>query len=93
VEHIHLHRGHAVEVAQDDIQRDKVPPGVDHQSTPGISRRVVDVHRRQHKPRTLRLHQLQQRFEAMHRAEDGLRLQGRAGACHIQRVAFIGVQR
>ena len=46
VKYVQLHRGHAVEIALEHIERDKVAADVDHQSAPGKARAVVDRNRR-----------------------------------------------
>jgi hypothetical protein len=45
VEDVHLHRLHTIEVLPDDIERHEVPARIDHQTSPGEARLVIDGHR------------------------------------------------
>ena len=46
VEDVHLHRGHAVDVALDHVDRLEVAAHVDHQAAPGEARLVLNVDER-----------------------------------------------
>ncbi len=92
VKHVELHRGHAVQVALQNVERNKVAAHVDHQSAPGKARAVLDRNRRHGKTRARGLHQLQESLQPTHDAERGRRVQPGAGAADVQLVGFVFTQ-
>ena len=68
MEDVHLHRGHAVDVALDDLDRLEVAAHVDHQSAPGKARLVLNVDEREVVAVAIAGDELQQRLHAAHRA-------------------------
>src|ERR1700678_613155 len=69
VKNIQLHRFHGIEVALNHRNRNEVPPGVDHEPSPGKTRLVVDDDCRGCKSPRRNMHQLQKSLQAMHRPE------------------------
>jgi hypothetical protein len=64
VEDVHLHRGHAVEVALQDVDRDEVPAGVDQEAAPAKAGSILDGDDRKSKAARARLDEIEQRLEA-----------------------------
>ena len=89
VENIHLHGFHAVNIPADDVERDKVAGGIDHQTAPREARLVMNRDRGRGKSARRDIHQLKKGLESVHRAErrwrDKLCTRGR----HFQNIALV----
>src|ERR1700677_785001 len=66
---IHLYRFHAIEVLLNHIERHKMPTDIDHQSSPGKTRLVIDCRCRDSKSRRAAVNQLQKSLQPMQHAE------------------------
>ena len=79
VKDVQLHCRHAVEVALENVERDKVAAHVDHQSAPGKARAVFDGNCGHGEALARGLHQLQKSLQSAHDAERSRRAQPGAG--------------
>ena len=78
VKYVYFHRGHPVQVALEDLHRNKVAADVDHQPAPGKPRLVLDRDRRHHEAGRNVFDQLQERLEPVQNAQGIRRPQRRA---------------
>jgi len=88
-ENIHLHGFHSIQIAFDDVERDEMPAGVDHQSTPREARAVFDVQSRNAETFRRDGDQLEKRLQAAECAERIGGVQPCPGGRHIELVGFI----
>ena len=86
VENVHFYRFHSVQVALNDIQRNEVASGIDHQSAPGKSRRVMNRDHRHREAVGRRFHQLQKSLQAVHSSQRSSGRKPDAGGCYLQNV-------
>ena len=69
MQHVELHRRHAVQRALDDLHRLEAAAGVDEQAAPGKARAIRDVHGRDEGAAALLPHELQQRLQPAQHAQ------------------------
>src|ERR1700677_261602 len=89
VKYVQLYCGHAVQVALQRIERDEVASNVDHQSTPGKPRLVLNGNCRSNKAVGGSLYQLQKCLQPAHDSESRRCFELRTRCADLQRVRFI----
>ena len=92
VQHVQLHRRHAVEVAFEHLHWHEVAADVDQQSPPGKARGIDDLHRRKKISFFICLQQLQQGLQSPQRPDVVIRLQLNFFRGDGQAVGFIRAQ-
>jgi hypothetical protein len=91
VQHVELRRRHAVDLAFDIRQRDKVARRIEQQPAPREARRIFNGDPRHRGVFRPVLHQLEQRFHGAQRAEAGVGGDNAVGV-HRELIAFIAVR-
>ena len=89
VQHVQLHRRHAIDVSFDDSHRQEVPRGVHQQPAPGKPRLVPNVHFGQVALPLFRDGQLLQRGQGPQHPQAGGRVDAHAHGRHAQAVALL----
>ena len=89
---VELRRGHAVDLALDIRQRNKMTRRVEQQPAPREARRIFNGDPRQRGVFRPVLHQLEQRFHGAQRAEAGVGGDIDAVGIHREPIAFIAVR-
>ncbi len=89
MQHVHLHGGHAVEVALHHIERDEVTANINQEAAPCKARLVVDTQDRHGKSGRSRFHQLQEGLQAVQHAQRSPGGESRARWSQLKRVGFV----
>src|SRR5712692_5516480 len=89
VKNVHLHGFHAVDIPADDVERDEMACGIDHQTAPGETRLVLNLEHGCCKSAGGDIHQLKKGLEPVHRAERCRRDELRASGSDFQYVALV----
>ena len=89
VENVHLHGFHAVEIPANDVERNKMAGGIDHQTTPWETRLVLDRECGYGKSVGRHIHELQKCLQPVHRSERRSGPEPGTRRAHVKDVGFI----
>ena len=89
VENVHLHGFHAVEIPANDVERNKMAGGIDHQTTPWETRLVLDRGCGYGKSVGRHIHELQKCLQPVHRSERRSGPEPCTRRAHVKDVGFI----
>src|SRR3954452_3462921 len=71
VKDVQLHGGHAIEIAVEDLDRQEMAAYIEHQTTPGKARLILNGERRDGESLGGHFHELQECLETAHGTESG----------------------
>ncbi len=89
VQDVHLHGGHAIEIALQHVDRNEMAADVDKQAAPRKARLVFDRDHGDRESGGGRLNQLEERLHSMQNAERSRRRKLRAGTVNREFIRFI----